>query len=192
MKYANCTIAGCLRTEQHCRGMCQAHYRMWERHGNPLYTSREAHGLTRTPEYKTWSEMKGRCNNMQYACYPDYGGRGIKVCERWKSFTAFLEDMGKKPGKGYSLDRIDNNGNYKPGNCRWTTQTIQAINKRCSAKNTIGVRGVRQEPSGAYRAQIGYRGKSIKLGTFKSLDAAIRARMAAEARYFTPVMEATK
>ena len=188
MKTTTCSINGCMKI-LHARGMCQNHYKLWKRHGDPLFMTCEMHGQSRTPEYKVWSEMRRRCNNAQDAAYRDYGGRGIQVCERWKSFTAFLEDTGKRPCKGYSLDRIDNDRSYEPGNCRWTTETVQKINRRCSYKNKIGIRGVRQEPSGSYRAQIGYRGRSIKLGTFKSLDDAIRARMAAEAKYFTPVLK---
>lgn len=93
-----------------------------------------------TPEYAAWGGIINRCENPHAANYADYGGRGIAVCERWRgSFEAFLEDMGKRPeGSGsesrakFSIDRIDNDGNYEPGNVRWTTRTGQARNTRAN------------------------------------------------------------
>jgi len=73
--------------------------------------------------------MKTRCSNKNHIAYDSYGGRGIKVCERWSDFKNFVDDMGEKP-VGLSLDRIDTNGNYEPGNCRWATAKEQARNKR--------------------------------------------------------------
>jgi len=85
----------------------------------------------RTSEYQVWNQMIQRCHNINNKRFPHYGGRGIKVCDRWRySFENFLEDMGKKPGKEYSIDRTDNNGNYEPGNCRWATQKEQCKNTR--------------------------------------------------------------
>jgi hypothetical protein len=94
------------------------------------------HGETnenRTIEYEAWISMKGRCGNPNATGFKNYGGRGIIVCERWlKSYLAFLADMGRRPSPGHSIDRIDNDGNYEPGNVRWATRHEQNKNKRPS------------------------------------------------------------
>ncbi len=85
----------------------------------------------RTPEYQTWEGMKQRCHNPRFPRFKDWGGRGIIVCDRWRDdFKAFLEDMGARPSSGHSIDRINNDGNYEPSNCRWATTSEQSANKR--------------------------------------------------------------
>ncbi|WP_157968862.1 hypothetical protein [Tropicimonas sp. IMCC34011] len=93
------------------------------------------HGQSSSPEYKAWRSMKQRCRNPRAHNYEAYGGRGIDVCDRWfDSFEAFLDDIGAKPTAEHSLDRIDNDGNYEPGNVRWATAKAQAWNRRNTTK----------------------------------------------------------
>lgn len=94
------------------------------------------HGRKNTPEYRSWLSMMNRCADRHENKYPNYSGRGIKVCDRWKSFENFFADMGVRP-KGKTLDRINNDGNYDPSNCRWATRREQNINTSRNIKITL-------------------------------------------------------
>lgn len=89
------------------------------------------HGMHKSSEYTIWGQMKDRCYRAGTSKYGRYGGRGIRVCDAWReSFAAFYRDMGPRPSKDYTLDRIDNDGDYGPDNCRWTTADVQYRNRR--------------------------------------------------------------
>lgn len=104
---------------------------------NALSTRNITHGLSKTPEYKSWSLAKNRCFNTKAKDYPLYGGRGITMCTEWaNSFKEFSKHMGERPTPAHSLDRIDVNGNYEPGNCRWVDKTTQAQNRRTTTMLT--------------------------------------------------------
>ena len=96
-----------------------------------LASTKHGHaGKIQSPEYRVWAAMLRRCTNPNSSDYPRYGGRGVSVCEEWKSFERFLSDMGARPSSRHQIDRIDNSGNYELGNCRWATPSENSQNRR--------------------------------------------------------------
>lgn len=100
--------------------------------------NRVTHGKTGSPEHFAWMAMIARCGNPNHAEYHHYGGRGIRVCERWENFENFWADMGERPSPEHSLDRIDNNKGYSPENCRWSTLSTQSNNRRTNHMIAVG------------------------------------------------------
>jgi len=100
-------------------------------------------GRQRTPTNSAWIALRQRCNNPKNTAYKNYGGRGIKVCKRWEKFENFLADMGEMP-EGLTIERIDNDGNYCPENCKWATYTEQTRNNRNTKLNPLKVQVIKK------------------------------------------------
>lgn len=145
------------------------------------------HGLSDSPEYRTWNGMINRCDHPSQASYPRYGGRGIQVCDRWRSFENFYADMG--PSHGLSIERRDNDGDYEPNNCYWADRTTQSLNQGVRSDNKTGVTGVCQLKNGRYSAELKIYGKRVLNTTFSTLEEAVEARRVAEKRYIDPLLE---
>ena len=117
-------------TEVRLKHLLSGHTQSCGRHPNPGHGD-DYHGMAGSPEYGVWLGMKRRCRRPKARDYGNYGGRGVRVCERWrKSFKAFFEDMGARPSPEHSIDRIDGEGDYEPGNCKWSTRREQNRHRR--------------------------------------------------------------
>jgi hypothetical protein len=140
------------------------------------------HSLSKTKTYRTWIRIKSRCLNERERRYSEYGGRGIRVCERWlESFENFLADMGHPPSPSHSIDRIDNDGNYEPSNCRWATMSQQNKNRRCRCEKQSLCEGVTwNKVQRKWIARIYINGKPRHIGRFSLEAEAIAARDAVE------------
>jgi hypothetical protein len=134
------TCSGCGRQNKSWRCLSCENRERWK---DPAYRAMmkaavTTHGLKESPEYRSWSQARGRCTNPKLRNYHAYGGRGIKMCAAWAtSFEQFYRDMGPRPSIKHSLDRIDPNGDYQPSNCRWATLEVQANNTRTNRHVTF-------------------------------------------------------
>lgn len=145
---AKCKVPGC-NSKYKSNGYCKKHYSRWARHGDPMYTEKERHGMHKTKEYNSWAAMIQRCTNKNTNEYKNYGGRGITVCDRWKkSFIDFYKDMGEKPFPHAQIDRINNDGNYEPNNCRWVSPKTNNRNKRNTKITMVIAEEIRRKHKG--------------------------------------------
>ncbi len=136
-----CSVSGCNK-KHHSGGYCSSHYmRVW-RYEDVSHAVIERHGMSNASEYKVWQDMKMRCYCKSNDHYRRYGKRGIKICDEWKNnFVAFIEDMGLKPFPEAQIDRIDNDGDYEPKNCRWVTRIE---NRRNTSRNKLTIEKARE------------------------------------------------
>lgn len=183
-----CIVDGCTNPKKNSKlGYCDTHRKRFARYGDPLKILKPRHPKkTTSKEYSSYWNMKQRCLNPNNKQYDDYGGRGIKICDRWLGaygFNNFYEDMGDKPSPDLSLERIDNNQGYNPDNCKWATRTEQNRNQRLRKKNYSGYRGVYKN-SNLWTTEVRINGVRKNLGYFKSLPEAVEARKEAEKLYW--------
>lgn len=187
--HTECIVPGCDRRghrkkegapEVFVKGYCVYHYYRY-RTPNLKRTTGELAIIKRHPLYGSWYGMTQRTTNPNNQDYAYYQGRGIEVCERWKEldgFYDFVEDMGPKPSKEYSIDRIDNDGNYEPGNCRWASKYQQMRNTRVTVNRKTGVYYAPE--INKWVARIKVNKKNLHLGCFDTEDEAIAKRIETE------------
>ena len=136
----------------------------------------EYHGMKKHRFYDTYRNMKARCYNKSNPAYKHYGERGISVCEEWQDIIKFVAWADSTYIEGYTLDRIDNAGNYEPSNCRWADATTQAINQRMMKNNTTGYVGVYVARDNRWESRLTFNKVDIFLGRFNTIEEAAQAR----------------
>lgn len=138
----------------------------------------EAHGMSKTPEYRAWAHMKGRCLNEGDDRYKYYGARGITICQEWvNSFSQFYKDMGERPSSRHSIERDDVDGNYEPSNCRWATSAEQVKNRRpftyteeTRKKQSLERRGKKKPEGFGGKISLAMKGNTNSLGRVLSKE----------------------
>ena len=128
------------------------------------------------PLYSTWAQMMQRCYKETCASFANYGGRGITVSERWWHFANFVADIGTKPTKHHTLERVNNDEGYSRLNCVWASRSEQCVNRRTFKNNSSGCTGVIPLRNGTYAARFDYEGVRYSVGRYQSLDEAVEAR----------------
>lgn len=186
-----CTVESC-EIDHATKGFWGLHYKIRvDNRYKRKYPPKPNHTLVHNihPLYHTYDGMKLRCYNVKHDNYKHYGARGIVVCERWLGsiewcgFCAFVEDMGERP-EGMTLDRIDNDGDYSPENCKWSDIFTQNRNTRQQASSS-GIRGVNKDGrKNNWYANIGVDGKKLYLGSFRTKEEAAECRRNAETKYW--------
>lgn len=146
------------------------------KHGDVNIVKAPRHGLSYLPEFNVWRAIKTRCNNKNFKSYDNYGGRGIKICKQWEdSFVEFYKYVGARPSNKHSIDRIDNNKGYEPGNVRWATANIQATNNRRNTEHA-NIKIKKYKTKTSYTVSIRKDKKLLFYKRFNDFNSALLAR----------------
>jgi len=183
----SCSVVGCESPSPYKKGLCSKHYVRSKKHGDTNFVEKRREGQTTNPLYNTYQGIRKRCLSVKDKDFPQYGGKGIKICDRWSGtdgFFNFIEDMGERP-EGHTIDRKDTDGDYEPSNCRWADANTQNLNR-----SNVIYRGVTfYKKYDKYRVRLTANGVTYEFGMFKELDEAIKVRKQAELKYLGKVLE---